>query len=620
MTYPASPVDGDFHTEDGLRRRFIASETTWVQDPDFGGSGHPLVAVYAADHGVTAGNTAAVNGTNLNLAIDAAKADGLPVILPSGDIPLKATINVGDGDRWSLQGAGTVIQGPTDGAAALHIEHAWPAALAVTAVVYNEDHDFPNEALTVRGTTKLTMAPGHGLAIGDLIKVGNDQAIADMARFPTSRTGQYAVVGDVVGDVVWLASHLRAVDSWAGTHEVWKVPPSDIDIRDLNFECGSGTSHPLRLIGLTNCTVENVRADNIEKAAVRATGCWGLQIDRLEIRGSTMASGFFPYGVALEHCETATITRAHGTRLRHLFTTACGNATAGDGRTYGRVATVVVADSIATACTGGFDTHHGAFDVTFDNCKSRDNLASGGTRGNGFSIRGRLIRLTSCSVDGASDGYLVFSEPDAGSATGQVALNECSARNIDRYALYANEETGVTVEGITLNDCDMESSQHVIYAGAADVAVNGGRVSPKATWFRPFFTQNGGSIDGHNVKVFANSSNGAAYTSTASGSIHLERCQFYNVSTLDYLGKGAGKVTIRDAELDGTPSAGLLEGTLVAGSYYARVHDHAAAAPTAGDWHVGDLVWNTAPSTGNPVGWVCTVAGAPGTWAGFGTI
>lgn len=41
---------------------------------------------------------------------------------------------------------------------------------------------------------------------------------------------------------------------------------------------------------------------------------------------------------------------------------------------------------------------------------------------------------------------------------------------------------------------------------------------------------------------------------------------------------------------------------------------YAAAAPLAGDWLAGDVVWNTAPAGGATPGWVCTVAGTPGTW------
>jgi hypothetical protein len=38
-----------------------------------------------------------------------------------------------------------------------------------------------------------------------------------------------------------------------------------------------------------------------------------------------------------------------------------------------------------------------------------------------------------------------------------------------------------------------------------------------------------------------------------------------------------------------------------------------SAAPTAGTWVLGDRCFNTSPASGPP-GWVCTVAGTPGTW------
>lgn len=59
---------------------------------------------------------------------------------------------------------------------------------------------------------------------------------------------------------------------------------------------------------------------------------------------------------------------------------------------------------------------------------------------------------------------------------------------------------------------------------------------------------------------------------------------------------------------------GAREGRIAAASAF-------TAAPTAGDWHVGDFVRNSAPAEAGTAGskyvvtgWVCTVAGSPGTW------
>ena len=43
-----------------------------------------------------------------------------------------------------------------------------------------------------------------------------------------------------------------------------------------------------------------------------------------------------------------------------------------------------------------------------------------------------------------------------------------------------------------------------------------------------------------------------------------------------------------------------------------------AAAPSSGIHAVGDIAYDTAPSAGGNIGWVCTTAGTPGTWEGFG--
>lgn len=47
---------------------------------------------------------------------------------------------------------------------------------------------------------------------------------------------------------------------------------------------------------------------------------------------------------------------------------------------------------------------------------------------------------------------------------------------------------------------------------------------------------------------------------------------------------------------------------------------YAAAAPSAGTYLQGDIVWNTGAAAEGTVGWVCTSAGSPGTWKTFGVI
>lgn len=45
-----------------------------------------------------------------------------------------------------------------------------------------------------------------------------------------------------------------------------------------------------------------------------------------------------------------------------------------------------------------------------------------------------------------------------------------------------------------------------------------------------------------------------------------------------------------------------------------RRHLYGSAAPASGPWSQGDIVWNSAPTAGGTLGWVCVSSGSPGAW------
>jgi hypothetical protein len=49
-------------------------------------------------------------------------------------------------------------------------------------------------------------------------------------------------------------------------------------------------------------------------------------------------------------------------------------------------------------------------------------------------------------------------------------------------------------------------------------------------------------------------------------------------------------------------------------------HSIGGTAPTTGTHALGDIVWNWNPQPSGKIGWVCSVAGTPGTWKAFGAI
>jgi hypothetical protein len=51
-----------------------------------------------------------------------------------------------------------------------------------------------------------------------------------------------------------------------------------------------------------------------------------------------------------------------------------------------------------------------------------------------------------------------------------------------------------------------------------------------------------------------------------------------------------------------------------------KLHLSGSEAPTSGAFNEGDILWNNNPQPGRFIGWVCTRAGNPGLWGGFGRI
>jgi hypothetical protein len=73
-------------------------------------------------------------------------------------------------------------------------------------------------------------------------------------------------------------------------------------------------------------------------------------------------------------------------------------------------------------------------------------------------------------------------------------------------------------------------------------------------------------------------------------------------------------VTTLSAGSIGAPAARVCK------EYNGRLEWESTASPTVGSWDVGDRSRNTTPAVGQPKAWVCTVAGAPGTWVSEGNL
>jgi len=141
----------------------------------------------------------------------------------------------------------------------------------------------------------------------------------------------------------------------------------------------------------------------------------------------------------------------------------------------------------------------------------------------------------------------------------------------------------------------------------------------------------------------ASDATGAAIVLQASGiTIQLSNCYFngqnYSHSSAVYEGGtySGYKVQVNNTNIVNS-GAGKYDITLAKGRLsiassefnsfwqnvllYTRFNNmYVSAAPTVGTWQVGDIFYNVTPATGQPKGWVCTVAGTPGTWVSTGNL
>ena len=77
-------------------------------------------------------------------------------------------------------------------------------------------------------------------------------------------------------------------------------------------------------------------------------------------------------------------------------------------------------------------------------------------------------------------------------------------------------------------------------------------------------------------------------------------------------GKLAVKVNTPDPEVDLHVNGAI--------KFNGKLQKYDTIKPSSGEFNRGDIVWNSEPSVGSYVGWICTKSGNPGDWEPFGKI
>lgn len=241
--------------------------------------------------------------------------------------------------------------------------------------------------------------------------------------------------------------------------------------------------------------------------------------------------------------------------------------------------------------------------------------------GHGMHLAGRRLAVVGNTIETVTGGHGVF-----------ISTNGLDTYNIDSWDVTVadNAIVGIrsagqairleytrhaTVVGNTCRDIDVSHGLWV--ANSRDVIVAGNQWSDSVS----HMMRVGDCAD---VRISDNLISAVGDTAVAlSGT-----CQ--RVHVIDNSIRGAVRVvsapsTCTDLRVSGNITSEISNASPYSlpgstGQFYTGQVFQGAIAPTTGTWARGDLVFNAQPSSGGPVGWVCTAAGAPGTWRSFGTI
>lgn len=165
-----------------------------------------------------------------------------------------------------------------------------------------------------------------------------------------------------------------------------------------------------------------------------------------------------------------------------------------------------------------------------------------------------------------------------------------STKNAKRFVVVVDAEAGFGGRLVVR----AHDAAGAVLTAAGTVRGDVGTFTATATWGGGGFNT---PTDSVSPRFFAVSSS-AAYVWVGIGSATTAaRLRSFAIYTLDHEGDAATWLPWHDE--------GVNVGT---------------AAPTAGTWEVGRRVRNVAPAVGSPKGWVCTVAGTPGTWVSEGNL
>lgn len=195
--------------------------------------------------------------------------------------------------------------------------------------------------------------------------------------------------------------------------------------------------------------------------------------------------------------------------------------------------------------------------------------------------------LTIDNVDIKESVVAAFWHP-SGNPGGSIKISNCAWYNVKGY--FWVDQTGAATYSITFDNCRFTN------AGYPNISSS----------VRGLSIGTSGNVNFYNCAI-------GRTTTDAIANYYIEA-------------SGTGDFVLTDCTFTSLAAPGVPE---ITGSQVVKIsgglgnryrHYYKSSAPSTGTWNVGDRVFNSAPSVGQPKGWICTIAGTPGIWVSEGNL
>jgi hypothetical protein len=299
---------------------------------------------------------------------------------------------------------------------------------SITATTY----DFGQGTAIPCARLTLASVPAS-FTVGRIVRVvADDQTPGTRAAVGSAvaRVGEYATIGAVVSNDVYLTGPL--FNTYTTTPRVGLLSEVSFVVEGLTFEANEDDS------GFTGFTVAQLEIRAAKDCTIKDVRCprgWGAFATLVGVRGYTVHNATveyldddpnnlrYGYGINDVSGDGALISSCRFGNLRHGVTTNCDQITAASsaieyyGQSFG--GRVVGCDGFGTHSTA-FDTHLGAYDWEFDNCRAaRCEI--------GYNARGKQIRFTNSTADRCFRGFQVSNDGAGSGGTTDIVLTNCRA-------------------------------------------------------------------------------------------------------------------------------------------------------------------------------------------------